>query len=307
MIEHVKKDFAVLWAIYILAVLFLILISAFAVPLSIRKMGIFVPTHKKDAPIVDHYDKTAFDNLSIEAKSFIVYDVLTKKVIVGKNEYNQYPLASLTKIMTALTAIDIASSSSNIMVTKGSLDGGYDLGLKNKQVLTLKEILKYTLVFSSNDGAQLIADKLLGRDNFIEKMNLYSATHGFEMKFTQPAGLDIAGKLGGVGSAYDVAKMMSLARIKLGDILDATTKTRANIDSSTGEIIGIPNTNQKVDQFPGIEASKTGYTDNAGGNLVLSIDVYLGHPVIIVILGSTKEARFTDAYSLYSALIKSIR
>lgn len=307
MIDNVKKDFAVLWAIYTLSVLFLVLLSAFAVPLSISQMGIFVPqVEKKKVTNID-YDKSAFNNLSLEAKSFIVYDVSTKEIIVGKNEYVQYPLASLTKIMTALTAVNIASSSSKIIVTKGSLDGGYDLGLKEKQELTLKEMLKYTLVFSSNDGAQLIADKLLGREGFINKMNLYSSSHGFEMKFTQPAGLDVNGKLGGIGSAYDVAKMMSLARIELGDILDATTKTRLNVNSSTGEIVGIPNTNQHIDQFIGVEASKTGYTDSAGGNLVLSVDAYLGHPVIIVILGSTKEARFTDAYSLYLALIKSIR
>ncbi len=307
MIEHLKKDFAVLWAIYTLAVLFLVLISAFAVPLSIRKMGIFVPTPKKEKVDTGYYEKTSFDNLEIKAKSYLVYDVLTKQVIVGKNEYEKYPLASITKIMTALTALDIASSSEKITVTKGSLDGGYDLGLKEKQSLTLKELLKYTLVFSSNDGAQLIADKLLGRQNFIERMNLYSYNHGLDLKFTQPAGLDVGGKLGGIGSAYDVARMMALARIELGGILDATTKTRVSVNSSTGSIVGIPNTNQHIDQFIGVEASKTGYTDDAGGNLVLSIDAYLGHPVIIVILGSTREARFSDAYSLYLALIKSIR
>lgn len=307
MIEHVKKDFAVLWAVYTLSGIFLFLLSAFSVPMSINKMGISVPAQKKEKIVPTTYNKTAFDNISVEAKSFIVYDVLTKQVIAGKDEYTQYPLASITKIMTALTAVDLASSSSKIMVTKGSLDGGYDLGLKEKQVLTLKEMLKYTLVFSSNDGAQLIADKLLGRENFIDRMNLYSYNHGFTMKFTQPAGLDVNGKLGGVGSAYDVAKMMSLARIELGDILDATTKTRVSVNSSTGPIVGIPNTNQHIDEFIGVEASKTGYTDEAGGNLVLSIDAYLGHPVVIVILGSTKEARFSDAYSLYLALIKSIR
>lgn len=307
MIDNFKKDFAVLWIIYTLAILFLILILAFAVPLSIKKMGIFIPTEKKEIKINGYYDKTAFENLSLEAKAFIVYDVSTKQTIFGKNENTKYPLASITKIMTALTAMDIASSSSKITITKSGLDGGYDLGLKNNQVLTLKELLKYTLVFSSNDGAQLIADKLLGRVNFIEKMNSYSASQGFEMRFTQPAGLDVDGKLGGLGSAYDVAKMMSLARIKLGDILDATTKTRLNVDSSIGEVTGIPNTNQHIDEFIGVEASKTGYTDSAGGNLVLSVDAYLGHPVIIVILGSTKEARFSDAFTLYQALIRSIR
>lgn len=305
--KDIKKDFAVLWAVYTLAIIFLILILAFAVPLSIRKMGIFIPSFKKAKVASGYYDKTAFNNLPIEARSFIVYDVVNREVIAGKNEYNEYPLASITKIMTALTAMDIASSSSKITVTKNSLDGGYDLGLKEKQIWSLKELLKYTLVFSSNDGAQLIADRLLGREKFVEKMNSYSEELGFKMKFTQPAGLDVNGRLGGIGSAYDVARMMSFARMKLGNVLDSTTKTRLKVNSSTGMIIGIPNTNQYIEEFTNAEASKTGYTDSAGGNLVLSVDAYLGHPVIIVILGSTKEARFSDAYTLYLALIKSIR
>lgn len=306
MIEHVKKDFANLWIVYALAAIFLALISAFAVPLSIRQSGIFVPFSGK-AELVGWYDKQVFDNISVDARSYVVYDVLTKQVIAGKNEHVSYPLASITKIMTALTAVDVATLSTKISVTKGSLDGEYDLGLKEKQSWTLKELLKYTLVFSSNDGAQLIADKLLGRIKFVERMNTYSTELGFNMKFTQPAGLDLNGQLGGVGSAYDVARMMAMARASLPDVLDATTKTRVRVNSSTGLIMGIPNTNQHVDDFVGVEASKTGYTDSAGGNLVLSVDATLGHPVIIVVLGSTKEARFSDAYTLYLALLKSVR
>ncbi len=306
MIEHVKKDFATLWIVYAMALTFIVLVSAFAVPLSIRQSGIFVPLGGKDKAETG-YDKHAFDNISVEAKSYVVYDVLSKQIIVGKNEYVSYPLASITKIMTALTAVDVATLGTKIVVSKGSLDGGYDLGLKEKQSWTLKELLKYTLVFSSNDGAQLISDKLLGRTKFVERMNSYSTELGFNMKFTQPAGLDLNGQLGGVGSAYDVARMMALARASLPDVLDATTKTRLRANSSTGLVIGIPNTNQHVDDFVGVEASKTGYTDSAGGNLVLSLDATLGHPVIIVVLGSTREARFSDAYTLYLALLKSIR
>ncbi len=310
MIEHIKKDFATLWIVYVLAVTFLVLVSAFAVPLTIRQSGIFAPifnpTHKQE-DLKGGYDKRAFDGVDVEAESYVVYDVLSKQIIVGKNEYVSYPLASITKVMTALTAVHTAPLTTKITVTSGSLDGGYDLGLKERQVWTLNDLLKYTLVFSSNDGAQLIADKLLGRSAFVEKMNSYSTELGYSMKFTQPAGLDLKGELGGVGSAHDVARMMSLARGRLGDILDATTKTRLRVNSSTGFVIGIPNTNQHVDDFVGVEASKTGYTDSAGGNLVLSVDATLGRPVIIVVLGSTKEARFSDAYTLYLALLKSIR
>ena len=87
----------------------------------------------------------------------------------------------------------------------------------------------------------------------------------------------------------------------------ATTKKRQTVTSSSGRVRGIPNTNQTVQMFPGIEASKTGYTDLAGGNLAVIIDATLGHPVAIVVLGSTKEGRFEDVQILYKALLASIR
>jgi D-alanyl-D-alanine carboxypeptidase len=126
------------------------------------------------------------------------------------------------------------------------------------------------------------------------------------MVFTQPDGLDLGSQSGGIGSAYDVARMMAFARTRMSSILEATTKPRLTVRASTGLITGIPNTNQHVGEFFGIEASKTGFTEEAGGNLVISVDVTLGRPVIIVVLDSTREARFSDAQTLYQALIKSL-
>lgn len=305
MIEHIKKDFAPIWVMYGFSVISIVFVVLFAVPLAIRETGIFSEEAFRGSQI--SYDAQAFTNVSVRARSYIVYDVVSKQVIAEKDAYTPYTLASITKVMTALTAIHVAPLGTKIKVTKKSIDGGYDLGLKENQIWTLEDLLKYTLVFSSNDGAQIIADTLLGRKAFIAQMNEYAHELGFAMTFTHPAGLDEGGSLGGVGTAYDVARMMAFARTALADELDATTKTRLKVHASNGPISGIPNTNQSIDQFVGVEASKTGYTDNAGGNLALSVDVSLGHPVIIVVLGSTREARFSDAYALYLALIQSIR
>lgn len=303
MVEHVKKDFALLSTLYGLSALFVVLVALFAIPLAIRETGIFVPAEERIGP----FRKSAFDGVQVHATSYVVYDVLSGEVLAGKNHTLAYPLASITKVMTALTAVHVASTSERIAVSRASIEDGYDLGLKEKQVWTLDNLLKYTLVFSSNDGAQLVADSLMGRTAFVNKMNTYAQELGLNMQFTQPAGLDEAGKLGGVGSAYEVAKMMAIARNDLASILDATTKPRATVVSSNGPIRGIPNTNQYIDQIVGAEASKTGYTDSAGGNLALTVDVALGRPVVIVVLGSTREARFTDAYQLYLALLHSLR
>ena len=73
--------------------------------------------------------------------------------------------------MTAITALSHHDETSRITISSSSIDGTYDLGLKKNQVWKLGELLKYTLVFSSNDGAQAIADVLGGRNNFIDLMN----------------------------------------------------------------------------------------------------------------------------------------
>ena len=76
--------------------------------------------------------------------------------------------------------------------------------------------------------------------------------------------------------------------------------------ANSGAISGIPNTNQDIETISGAEASKTGYTDMAGGNLGIIVDISVGHPVVIVVLGSTREGRFKDMDTLYKALKASL-
>jgi D-alanyl-D-alanine carboxypeptidase len=137
-------------------------------------------------------------------------------------------------------------------------------------------------------------------------MNSDATALGLKLKFTDPAGLDIGTKLGGEGSALETAKLLALTYKRYPDIFDPTTQKRASVISSTGKVSGVPNTNQTINTIIEAEASKTGYTDNAGGNLAVIVDITLGRPVVIVVLGSTKEERFSDVEKLYIALKKSI-
>lgn len=262
--------------------------------------------HNKIIP-VEIYNKQAFQDVSVKAKSYVVYDIVGDKIIASKNADEILPIASITKIMTAITAVAHNDVNTLITIKPASLEGGYDLGLKNNQIWKLGELLKYTLTLSSNDGAQEIADGLVGREAFVEQMNTEAVLLGLNtLHFTHPAGLDVNGKIGGEGSAIEVAKLFTVAHRRFPDILDATTKDRITVISGTEKITGIPNTNQGIINLLGAEASKTGFTNNAGGNLGIIVDVTLGHPVVIVVLGSTREERFTDVEILYSALLKSL-
>jgi D-alanyl-D-alanine endopeptidase (penicillin-binding protein 7) len=252
------------------------------------------------------FDKSAFSTIKIEGKAYVVYDTVTHEVIASKNEQELLPLASVTKVMMAVSSTLHKKKDEKIIITPKSIEDGYDLGLKNKQVWDLSELLKYTLVFSSNDGAEAIADSFGGKDIFVNQMNGDAKNLGLNLTFTDPAGRDLNGKIGGKGTVLEVAKLFSIARKNIPEILDATTKKRETVTSSFGKISGVPNTNQDIETLSGAEASKTGYTDMAGGNLGVIVDISVGHPVVIVVLGSTKTGRFEDMDTLYKALRSSL-
>lgn len=252
------------------------------------------------------FNTSAFVDVSVHGKSYVVYDIVNQKVLAGKNEESVLPLASITKVMTGVSAKLHNSMDTNISISPEIIEDGYDLGLAKGQVWGLDEMLKYMLVFSSNDGALAVANSLGGRKSFISQMNTDAKDLGLTMYFTHPAGLDENHEIGGLGSALSVAKLVSFATAKFPDIFESTTKKRLTVTASTGRVIGIPNTNQEVSDFIGITMSKTGFTDKAGGNLVIVVEVVVGHPVAIVVLGSTHEERFSDVSKLYKALQQSV-
>jgi D-alanyl-D-alanine carboxypeptidase len=304
MIHKAKQDYMEMSYLYGGAIAILIFLSLIALPIDTSHFGLFVPKEEVDTSV---YVSSAFENVSIAAQSYVVYDLVDKKVIASKNADETLPLASITKLMMAITALANHGKDAKITISPASIEDGYDLGLKKGQVWSLSELLKYTLVFSSNDGARAIADAFGGRKDFVAQMNTQSALLGLGLVFTDPAGEDINGQIGGKGTALDVAKLFAFARKLYPEILDATTKTRVTALASNGRISGIPNTNQDIENLFGAEVSKTGFTDSAGGNLGVVVDIALGHPVAIVVLGSTREERFTDMEQLYQALLKSLK
>lgn len=252
------------------------------------------------------FDKNAFNSVQVDAKAFIVYDIINQEVIASKNETDLLPLASITKIMMAVSSTLHKDKDEKLTITPNSIEDGYDLGLTKNQVWKLSELLKYTLVFSSNDGAEVVADSFGGKNIFVSQMNDDAKKLGLSLVFTDPAGRDIRGNIGGIGNVLEVAKLFEIARKNIPEILDATTKKRETVVANTGRISGVPNTNQAIETLPGAEASKTGYTDMAGGNLGVIVDILVGHPVVIVVLGSSKEGRFKDMETLYNTLRKSL-
>ena len=254
-----------------------------------------------------------FANLNIKAKAFVVYDGSQKKVIYARNEIAQLPLASLTKIMSTLVALDLTDKNTIIDVPS---DNKFN-NVNDKYTLVpgswkLSDLLKLTLVTSSNSGINIISDRLSslkeflgGEKHFVELMNKKAGILRLNQTyFLNESGLDIDDNLAGAyGSPLDTAILFDYALRKYPDIFDATRYNSITINSTRGDSLSASNTNPSVSQIKNLVASKTGFTDLAQGNLVIAFDIDQKTRIIVVVLGSTQDDRFFDAEALAKATI----
>lgn len=267
--------------------------------------------------VVQEVPKVQIENVNITGKSAYVYDVVNKRVLYRKNELSQLPLASLTKLMMALTASDLIGQNTSIKIKKDFLKEDGDSGLLANESWKLSDLLDFSLVVSSNDGARSIAsvigatklnteDYELGRKEFLKQMNEKAKELGLSQTyFINESGLDVGNTSGGYGTAIDVANLLKYIIENKPDLLEATKYKKIELDSEQNIHIA-KNTNKEVEDIPGLIASKTGYTDLAGGNLAVAFDASMGRPIIVVVLGSTQEGRFKDVQTLVSASLDII-
>ncbi len=241
-----------------------------------------------------------FNGLGIEAKAVYVYDALNEKTIFEINPESQLPLASLTKLMSAEVARENILEWQTIKVSVEAIKEEGDTGFLAGEDWKISDLLDAMLVSSSNDAAAAIA---LREDNFISLMNQKSKELNLEQTFfLNPTGLDINSNLSGAyGSAKDIAMLLDYLLKKYPDLLEATRQESIFENSRN-----FKNTNRIINEIPNIIAGKTGYSDLAGGNLALAVDVDFGHPVIIVVLGSSEEGRFEDVKTLYNEVLKYV-
>ena len=241
---------------------------------------------------------SAWDALPVEAAAVYVYDVRRDKVLYEKNGNAQLPLASITKIMTALTAKTLSLGEMQVIIEGEALSTEGDSGLYEGERWDFDDLAALTLVTSSNDGAEAIGATVEERTgiSFVSLMNQVAESLGLHQTyFLNPTGLDVSlTQAGAYGSARDVAHLMAYTALEHPALMEAT-RSEALTFRSDSEIdhLGM-NTNQTTNESIGLLASKTGFTDLAGGNLVILFDAAIDRPIAVVVLGSSKEGRFTD-------------
>lgn len=248
-----------------------------------------------------------FQGIALKAEAAYVFDVRTGKVLFARNEEAQLPLASLTKVMTALVA--------------SRMPGDTVIAYNTGEEWSLKELLDYTLMVSSNNGASAIAGaggailsqksdgtEIKDVDLFIKKMNEQANALRLSQTFyLNPSGLDVNETLSGAyGSAKDMTFLFAHILKEEPALMEATTYDSLPFNSLNGTVHTAENTNILAQTIPGLLASKTGYTDLAGGNLVIAFDAGPAHPIIVAVLGSSQEGRFMDVEKLIAASIEKI-
>lgn len=238
---------------------------------------------------------------NLEAKAAVVYDAKTNKILFEKNANTALALASLTKLMTAEAILATESEDTRITITNADLAPEGDSGLLVGEVWTLKSLLTFGLVASSND-AMAAAASSGGIENTIEKMNSLAQVFNLSsMHFANPTGLDISSTTAGAyGSARDMALLVT-DFLRQYPALFSTTVTDITKIKAGGKNVDANPTAEPILDIPGLIGAKTGYTDLAGGNLVAAFDIEVGHPIVVVVLGSSREGRFTDMRNLIDA------
>lgn len=298
-----KKDQAVWW---LLLSLFLISGAFFLTLWTWSKAG-EVETQNNHNSLVQTPTTTPkavfFKDLEIEAKSFVIYDPQTNQVIYSQDAETARPLASLTKVMTALAATELASpDDTTVVIDENALAEDGDIGLRPYSLWKLKNLLNLTLVSSSNDGAKAIANAVsaISTKDFVAEMNRQAMEIGLSSaNFFNATGLDLpSGGAGAYGSPKDVARLFAYVLKNKPELLAATKESHLKETSMENEVYYASNTNSLASEIPGLLASKTGYTQAAGGNLAVVANLGLNRPIVFVVMGSSQTGRFRDMEKL---------
>ena len=237
--------------------------------------------------------------VDIRSKSVILLEQSTGEVLYSYNPDEQYPPASITKIMTLLLvmeAIDAGKITVDDMVTcsQHAADmGGSQIWLEPNEQMSVHDLLKATAVSSANDAATCLAEYVAGSEEaFVAMMNQRAQELGMKNTvFKNTNGLDAEGHL---STARDIA-IMSMELLKHPKILEYTTIW---MDSLRGGETQLVNTNKMIRYYDGATGLKTGTTDGAGSCLSASA-TRNGMTLIAVTLGSaTSDERFYTAKKL---------
>ena len=228
------------------------------------------------------------EDIELGARGAIIIDNASSKVLYNKNANQQLPIASLTKLMTAIVSLDNLVVRTGTIITvhaEATLESGSRMYLVAGEKLTAHSLLKGLLIESANDAAATLslttdADK----QQFVDKMNQKAKDLGLrDTHFANPTGFDAPNHY---SSASDLAKLtqFALQNQVIADIIKTPQTTVVDVSQANRHTL--VNTNQLVGKFPNVIGVKTGTTGEAGTSLIVAGRGSANQIVIVVLLDS---------------------
>lgn len=213
-----------------------------------------------------------------------VMEVSTGRILHFYNENVKLPIASTTKILTAITAIENFDVDREVTVPKKCVGvEGSSVYLRQGEVLSIKELLFGLMLRSGNDCAECIAETTVGRENFIKLMNSTAKKYGaINSNFVNPHGLPDDNHY---STAYDMC-IITINAMKNPTFKEIVSTKRVNISNDGYDYDRVLiNKNKLLFNYDGCTGVKTGYTKKAGRCLVSSAEKE-GMEIVSVVINS---------------------
>jgi D-alanyl-D-alanine carboxypeptidase len=230
---------------------------------------------------------------SLMAQSYIMIDVATNEILLSKNSSSRIYPASITKLATALTALNIYPLDEVVSVGSTYSEGKV-MELKKGENITVRSLVTALLVYSANDAAYNLASHHRdGTAGFVAEMNLIAQK--YNLKNTNFINYDGIHSPSHYSTVYDLSQLGRLA-IKNPIIRETVKNKQLTVSDITGQINHqLVSTNELLGVMPEIQGLKTGWTPEAGGCFISLINID-GHEIIGVVAQS--EQRFEDTQKL---------
>jgi D-alanyl-D-alanine carboxypeptidase len=258
--------------------------------LSLLVLSLSVHAHSKHKPHTKHKHKVhtvkTVQRIKTPPPTVLVYNNTQHKSVVTDNADTVRPMASITKLTTAMVSLDHYNLADKIPLDK-------------KNSITVEQAMTKLLVRSDNSMAELLARNYPGgRDKFLEAMNAKARSLNLSVtRFNDPSGLDA----GNVTTATELANIVTAAGRYpfITRITSQPEVTSVNTIKNKIHTVSLPNTNRTIlFEFDNILVSKTGFTNHAGRCVAMLVD-NRGEQYAIIILGEpTKQARDQVARNL---------
>ncbi len=235
----------------------------------------------------------------LEAASAVVWNTEKEEIVWQQKAFERRPAASLTKLMTAMVAIDQGIPwEQSATINPDEYGVGGNLLLHSDETVTMRDLFTASLLGSANNATRAYVRTLgVSEEEFVRRMNRKAITLGLEQTyFTDVTGL----KATNVSTAYEIARLAEVAFRDYPDIARATAQAEYSFAvQGSGRVHTIKNTNRLVtDHLLAVTGSKTGYLDEAKYCLVVQGNDTLQRLLVVVLGSSTQESNEAQVYKL---------